>query len=327
MKRNLICIAVTTFKDRGTIPLALESLAKTRYEPLKLYVIDYGSKKIVRLIETLQSRYHIDIDLIKVERDFGLSHRRNLCLKHCLDEKPEYIVLMDDDIVVKSDDWLTELVSLMENMPTSVVVLQSICNSFFGGKLYGNLTAYGFSKPPKGKDYWLALGGGAMFITKSSYITQLFKLGIKPFEEIFCIQSEDVDFAIKTIMLGYDVAVTGLVKVDHIGEQSGERGKQPPYRIYHMFKNRVLLALLNFRMRFLIRCLPYRILQDLIYVLRSCFRAPKTALLLIKAYTFVLRNLRSIMSARMDRISCYVEDAEDRIKKYILRLPMPLKLE
>jgi len=154
----------------------------------------------------------------------------------------------------------------------------------------------------------------------------MLKIGLKPFEELFVIQSEDVDFAVKNWLFGYKIAVTKLIKVRHIGFREEDKSTPtsfhfiPNWRVYYMYRNRLLLLLLNFSLGRVIYALPFRFLNDIFHGV-ICFRT-RYFFFLVKAYSWILSNLKIIMTMRNHRRRYFKGDNE---KKLFTQLPLPVK--
>jgi glycosyltransferase involved in cell wall biosynthesis len=104
-----IDIVLTTWKREWMTLAAIEALKLNTQTPYRLIIIDNGSNPNVQ--EVYNSRSDI---YIKLDRNYGLEYAKNLGMKFV---ESEYFVSMDNDILVYKyePDWLSQLVSLMEN--------------------------------------------------------------------------------------------------------------------------------------------------------------------------------------------------------------------
>lgn len=332
-----VAIAVTSFKTHLYLTRSLERLFfLTEYPKFDVFIIDYGTRGINSVVRKLRTKYNKDIKLIKVDNDLGIAHRRNLAFKECNSSGAKYFVIMDDDIIVTDVEWLNKLVHLMERLPQDVVAAQPIILEesgklvYAGGFLYPSGTVYGLkeSEIPRGKTVWPTVcTGGSMFITRRSLVREFYKCRLKPYCDLFFIQSEDVDFAIKIYLRGYKAVCTNITRCLHARITS----QKPLYRIYHAYKNRTLLVLLNFDLLHLLKYIAFRLLHDVthaiaVYPVKVRRPTAEGVILLIKAYISILKRLKPILKYRYRIQMCWRRADNKYFKKILLRVPLPLPL-
>jgi len=322
-----VAVAVTSFKNSPYLRSSLESLLSlTEYPKFDVYIIDYGTEEISSLVKELQMKYGNHICLIEMSMDFGITGMRNLAFETCARTGAKYFVIMDDDIIITDIDWLNKLVHLMERLPQDVVAATPQA----GWLLYPNCTAYGLkeTETPR-RTVWPALcTGGQIFIVRESLVREFYKCGLKPYCDLFFIQSEDIDFALKIYLRGYKAVCTNVTEVLH----ARNRNQLPLYRIYHSYKSRVLLLLLNFSFLHLVRYVPFRLLHDFIhavvvYPMTARKPAAEAFVLLVKAYVWILRRLKSIFKFRSRIQICWRRADDSYVKKILLPVQLPLHLD
>jgi len=213
---------------------------------------------------------------------------------------------------------LEKLIKLLETLPKECAVLSPVLefeeSRSYGGLLYRNGTFMNLKNQPR-SSIWYSLCPSAAFVAiRTEFAKRMFEIGLSPFEELFVMQSEDVDFAVKTWLLGYKIACTKLIKVRHLGV----RHHHQQWRVYLMYRNRLLLLMLNFSLRSIAYALPFRMLNDVFHCV-ILLRA-RYFFTLIKAYLWPLMNLKIILTLRKKRRK-YYKGSE---KQLFSQLPLPL---
>jgi hypothetical protein len=193
----------------------------------------------------------------------------------------------------------------------------------YGGRLYGNGTYCVFSGVPPSEIVSSVGTGGHCYITRKSYLRELFDERIDPYWEPFSISSEDLDFNLKAWLRSYRVVAVGSIKVLHEGSSMPkDQSYRAPYRIYHMYKNRLCLLLLNFGYKHIMINIWYRVLNDVFSA-----AVHSELILMLKGYFWVLVNLRKIWEHRSLRIARWKRVPDKKLKDVVLaKLPMPIKM-
>jgi len=321
-----VSVIIISFKDRPIFNTVLKSLLNlTEYPNFDVTIIDYGSKQLKGMVDKLRANYKKPLTLIMVEKDFGKTHRINIGFREGLLGNAKYFVLLDDDILIKGSKWLTKLVYLMEELPNTVVVAQP------GGgiMLYPNGTVYALRdwEKPKNMKAWTSLcGGGGYFIVRRSFIEEFYKCGLKPYCEMFYMQSEDIDFAVKVYLRGYQAVSVRGIELLHVGESIAGI-----HRVFEAYKNRVMLLLFNFSPFHILKYMPFRILQDfihatIVYPLRVESPTARGLIELIKAYYWVLRRLSPIMTTRSLIQNRWLRINSKDFDRWFLKVPLPLTI-
>ena len=158
-------------------------------------------------------------------------------------------------MIITQYNWLTTMVNILENLPKDCVVAEPGRGWF----IYPNVTArrvplHALKTNPK--IYATICGGGGQFIVKKSYIIEMIDSGIPPYNELLYMQSEDIDFALKVYLRGYKSVCTNKRITGHV-KRLGELNS---FRIYEMYKNRIIVLITNFSFKHIMKYLPYRII-------------------------------------------------------------------
>lgn len=325
-----VVVLVTSFKDPPLLKDTLQSLLKTDYKNYEVVVVDCLSRSVRRLVEEIRRDSRVPIYYFSVSDNLGIASQLNYGFKLAISLKndAEYIVRIEDDVILMDRLWLQKLVHVMEMyrdvqvaMPVSVTKNGKYV--YCGGYLFGNGTIGSFdlhmnNHHLSSKLIYALCGGGPCYIVRKSYISELFASGIQPYCDFFFISSEDVDFALKVWLRGYKTIATTLTSVLHEGTTGPRR---PPYRVYHMYKNRLCLLLMNFGLRHILSNIWYRCLQDIISALIH-----SEATLMLRAYIWVIKNLKLVLRHRRLRRLYWRRVSDKELKHTVLfKMPMPIR--
>jgi len=307
----------------------LDSLKKTDYPKFEVLTVDCNSTKVRQILEAAE--LEVPVRYIELQKDMGAAHQLNVGMQLALNERntkcarAKYIVRIEGDAVPLGSKWLQTLVDVMESDPNVAIAMpfdtENDGKLGYGGRLYGNCTFSPLSRPPSKIVPCLGTGGHC-FITRKSYVEELFKEGIKPYWTPFYISSEDLDFLLKAWLRSYRVVTVGSVKVLHEGTSMPQnQSYRAPYRVYHMYKNRLCLLLLNFGYKHIVINIWYRLLNDVLSAL-----VHSELILMLKGYLWVIINFKKILEHRSLRLTRWKQVSDKKLKDVVLvRLPMPIK--
>lgn len=327
MNEPKVVILLTTYKDPLLLNDILKSIKQTEYSNFELLVVDCCSKNVHQLIKT--AKLSVPVYYVALKRDKGAAYQLNQGMWLAINRDAKYIVRLEGDAIPQDREWLKELVNVMENDGNIAVAMPFDIDGRgrigCGGKLYGNGTycEINFVKTKYSKVIPCIGTGGHCFITRKAYLNELFREGIKPYWEPFYISSEDIDFNLKAWLRSYKVVTVGSIKVLHEGtSMPKDQSYRAPYRVYHMYKNRVCLLLLNFGCKHIMINIWYRLLHDLASALIHA-----ELILMLKGYMWVLINMRKIFEHRNLRMTRWKEVSDKKLKGLVLlRLPMPIRM-
>jgi GT2 family glycosyltransferase len=309
-----VALFLITTKGRQISLRVIENL--TKLSGLDLFVISHNAIDIKNLINDINDRVGKRIYYFEASGN-SVCQKRNLALSISIANEYDYCILSDDDIAIENASDIGELINLFKSLSEECAVLSPTLElagrPIYGGLLYRNGTFMSFETEPAGS-IWYSLCPSAAFIAvRVKSIARMFEVGLRPFEELFVIQSEDVDFAVKVWLLGYKIACTKLVKVKHLASRS----QIPSWRLFFMYRNRLLLLLLNFSVRHVLFYLPFRVLNDVVQNI-VVFHGHNFSSL-VKAYSWALKNLSITIILRNHRRKVF-----RRTEKILFtKLPLP----
>ncbi len=318
-----VIILLTTHKDPPLFNDILESLKKTKYSNLEVLVLDCHSTKVEDVLKSSELR--VPVRYFVLHRDRGAAHHLNTGMRLALQGDAKYIVRIEGDAVPLGSKWLRELVSAMESQSDVAIAFPIDVNKEgnvlgYGNRLYGNCNASLIAYRPS--EVYPCLGrGGHCFITRRTYLEELFGEGVNPYWNPFYVSSEDQDFNLKAWLRSYKVVIVSSVKVLHEGTTLTS-SVRASYRVYHMYKNRLCLLLLNFGFKHIMVNIWYRLLHDI----ASAF-IHSEPILTLKGYLWVITNLRKILQQRRLRMARWKRVNDKSLKRHVLvKLPMPIRM-
>jgi len=320
-----VVILLTTYRDPPLLNEILKSIKHTKYSNFEIITIDCSSRNVRKALE--DASFKVPLTYVGLERDKGAAHQLNKGFQIALrDKTAEYIVRIEGDAIPLDPDWLRILVDVMERYSQVAIAMPFDTNRKqrieCGGKLYGNCTFSPIQECPLTICQCIGTGGHC-FITRRAYVEELFQEGIKPYWTPFFISSEDIDFNLKAYLRGYKVVTVGSTRVLHEGTSMPKnRSFRAPYRVFHMYKNRLCLMFFNFSLKHIAVNIWYRILQDLGSALLY-----SELVLMLKGYSWVLTNLGHVIQHRNLRMVRWRRVTEKELKRDVLiRLPMPIRM-
>ena len=317
-------ILLTTYRDPPLLSDILDSLKKTEYPKCEILTVDCNSTRVRQILEA--AGLEVPVHYIAIQKDRGAAHQLNVGMRMALDfDDAKYIVRIEGDAIPLDPKWLHLLVDVMEIDPKIAIAMPFDTDKNgklgYGGRLYGNCTFAPISWPPS--EICPCLGtGGHCFITRRRYVQELFERGIKPYWSPFYISSEDLDFNLKAWLRSYKVVTVGSTRVLHEGTSMPKSGSyRAPYRVYHMYKNRVCLLLLNFGFKHILVNIWYRLLHDVTSALLHF-----EVVLMLRGYLWLITNMRQILFERKMRMVYWKRIRDKELKRHVLvKLPLPIK--
>lgn len=300
-----VCIVMIHSKGSNMLEKCLESLFETDYQNFQVILLDnasddYSCEHAVRL-------YEGRIDLIRSNVKLGFGAANNLALGPARKLRTDYIVLLNDDVIVDSN-WLGELVCEAEKDSTIGACqpkLRSLRERRFfeyNGACGGMLDIYGVPLT-RGRVFDLIeedngqydttveifWASGAAFFLRGSVIPEVGLL-----DEMFSMQMEEIDFCWRMRLSGYRVLCVPKSLIYHLGG-----GTPLPEKFYLKNRNNLIMIVKNYDGWNLLRFLPLRIVQDcLSFIYYMIRRQVAKAMPLLPAYSWLLKNLRSVLIHR-----------------------------
>jgi GT2 family glycosyltransferase len=223
----------------------LESLLKITYPNYKIIVVDNNS--VSDEAERLRKNFMDKVHTIQCEKNLGFSGGNNIGIKYSLEEKADFILLLNNDTTVEVN-FLEPLVNKFYSSKQIGITAPQI-NYFSepgiiwsaGGKI-SRIRSSGFAKSNFNetifdkRDKSVSFVSGCCMLIKSEVIN---KTGL--FDENYFLYNEDTDFCLRTIRVGYDIFIIPKSKIYHKVNSSTEKNLSH-LPLYYTTRNRLYLA-------------------------------------------------------------------------------------
>lgn len=222
----------------------LDSLVAQAQEHVVI-VVDNGS--VDESVDIVEKDYPEAI-LIRHSKNLGFTGGVNAGIKYAMEQKGEYVALVNNDAVADKR-WLKNLVGFLDNNPKAGIATSKICDA---KKIHLDSTGEYYTSwalPfPRGrgepysdkydKDTWIfgASGGASLY-----RIETLEQIGI--FDDDFFAYYEDIDISFRAQLAGWKVAYVPAAEVYH--EISATSSQIKGFATYHTLKNLPMLMWKN----------------------------------------------------------------------------------
>jgi hypothetical protein len=315
-KQPSVCVVIVHYKGLDMLGKCFESLFKTDYENFQVILVDNGSSD--NLGEYVRS-YEGKVTLIRSDVNLGFVAGSNLALRRV---RADYVVLLNDDVIV-DPDWLVELIYEAERDHTIGACqpkLRSLKDPRFfeyNGACGGMLDVYGvpltrgrifdLAEEDKGqydKPAEIFWASGAALFLRESVIREIGFL-----DEMFYAHMEEIDLCWRMRLSGYKVLSVPKSVIYHLGG-----GTRLPEKFYLKHRNNLITIIKNYSGWSLLCFLPLRVVQDFFsFVYYLIKKEIPRAMPILRAYSSLLKNLRSVFPSR------YSVQRQRKVKdKYII---------
>lgn len=319
-----VLLMLTIFRDPPLLGEILECLKRTEYPNFEILFVDCESTKGLHLLES--AKLPVPVHYFRLKEDRGAAYELNEGLRIAVNKDVKYIVRLEGDAIPQEVEWLQKLVDVMNNYGAVAIAMPFDINRKgeigYGGRLYGNGTYSILSGPPPSEIVYSLGTGGHCYITRKSYLRELFDSNIDPYWEPFNISSEDLDFNLKAWLRSYKVVTVGAVRVLHEGTSMPKnQTRRAPYRVYNMYKNRPCFLILNFGYQHILLNMSYRLLND---VFSAVVHSELT--LMLRGYHWAIANFGIVLTERRLRMAHWKKVKDRQLRDIVLEpLPMPVK--
>ena len=252
------------------------------------------------------------IRIVKSDHNLGFAGGNNLGYRYC---KGDYIVLLNNDTVTDKD-WLKNLIDCLESEPStgmaqSLVLTEGIPLKYYEKNGTVNLLGHNimeFFEIGRNGIGEIFLASGCSLIIRSKLVDEIGGL----FPDEYFAYAEDTYLCFKVKFRGLKILHTSSSVVHHKGGGTSE-GKKASAMYYYQERNRLLNFLLFFSGGFVIRFVPYLLVNFVMKLIASAFSRKYSAGQLLRAYAWIPANIRWIMNKRSELNSIKIAD-----EKYVL---------
>jgi len=261
-----VFIIIVNYNGQKYLPALFSSLDKQTTKAEIILVDNHSTDNSVVFVE----QSYPDVKIIKNQENLGFAQGNNVGIQYALDNKADYIALLNQDTRVEPD-WLEKLIKKMEadkkiasSQPTILLwpdkdKINSLGNEihFLGfGFTRGNGENISFlNKNDLNKDdiKEVTYCSGAACVFRVEALKQV---GL--FDERLFMYHEDLDLGWRFRLAGYKNVLVSEAVIYHEYHFS-----QAKYKYYYMERNRYWVLLKNYRLFTLLLILPAMIVMEL----------------------------------------------------------------
>ena len=242
MKEPKVAIIISNFNGASIyyenlciLDTCLKTIEKTKYTNYKIYIADDSSTDESN--EFVHNNFP-QVEFIINKPNGGYAQNMNNTIKYALKHfKPDFLMLMNNDIIVKNKLWLLELVSTIKQYKNAGIVG---CQLLYPNNIINNAgelndsgnsihNIRGRGEPYKGKYdniEEVSLVTGAAFLIKKEIFTKVGYL-----DEVFFMGSDDTDIVLRSKDAGFKIIYNGKVKLIHLDSFTSNNLKDDSLRM------------------------------------------------------------------------------------------------
>ncbi|MFH1257068.1 MAG: glycosyltransferase family 2 protein [Candidatus Diapherotrites archaeon] len=273
----LVSIVVLNWNGKELLRNCLKSLREnTNYAPYEVIVVDNASSD--GSTEMVKKEFSW-AKLIENKENRGFAGGNNDGIRQ---SKGEFVLLLNNDTLIKQSDWLDEMVKAMQRHPLVGILGPRLV---FGDGSVQQIKGAEAEKIVK-------TVSGAAFLIRQKVLDEIGLLdeGFNP------IYYEETDFSERTRRKGFLVMYTPKATITHLeGATTGQK-KFSKWKYFLAKKNRLRFQLLNEPLWALVFVLPFEFCISVVSAARrNAFKE------LFSAYAENRKNLGEIMEKRRER--------------------------
>lgn len=263
----LVCIIIVNWNGKQLLKKCLFSIKNLNYpqDKIQLILVDNGSTDgSISYINNLSKK----IKFIKLKKNLGFSMSNNIGINKAFsDYKPDYIALVNNDVVLDKD-WLQNLIETFNKKMDIGAIM---------GKIYyqdtkvidstGDVLTKDFRIVKRGnkekdtgkydQEEDIFSCNAAAVLYKCQALKEI-QIGNEFFDNMFFAYMEDVDLSLRLKLKGWRCFYQPKAVVFHkVSYTSSKLGKR--FIIYHSLRNRIWLIFKLFPQRLIIKALIYNL--------------------------------------------------------------------
>jgi GT2 family glycosyltransferase len=238
---------INKYKNKPLLYWPLNSLKKTEYQNYKVILADDCS--VDNSIKYVKNNFPY-VQIVKNMINGGFSKNNNNAIKYAmLKYNPDYIILLNNDIIIKGKKWLGELVKVAESdskigLVGCKLIYPNKRIQHAGIKVKTNLP-YNIGRSEKDKNQYNSIKNveGVTFACVLISKKTINKVGL--LDENFVMGSEDVDYNIRVEKAGFKILYNGNVELIHLEGYTSTNSKNNKFKekqFYNEQKNKVYFA-------------------------------------------------------------------------------------
>ncbi len=242
-----VSIIIVNFNGKELLKSCLNSLLTTKYPNFEIIIVDNASTdgSVESIKKFFSPIYYIEI----VENSENLGHAEGCNIGARL-AKGKYLVFLDSDTEFRAEDWLLELITVMENdesvgLAQAKMVLAKdrhrldyVCITI---DALGTWAAtYGLKEGEVQENFEILAASSGCCIIRRKVFNE-----VGGFDPDYFIYDDDTDLSLRSRLLGYTIVLVPSAVIVHHG--SVLRGINQR-TVYHSAKNRMRTMLKNYEL-------------------------------------------------------------------------------
>lgn len=246
MKRQpSVAIILVNYNGLQDTEECLESLSQLEYQNWKTIIVDNCSKDAEMLEELLKEKYPNAIPILSTE-NLGFAGGNNLGIQYAENAGFDYVLLLNNDTVVKKD-FLNHLIECAQNRSDTGIVIgkilsyfdpQKIC--FAGGSIdldRAHICHWHCGEVDKGVSEIreITFATGCLMLIPMSVIHRVGMI-----DDAYFMYAEDADYCIQVLKAGYKIYYSSDAVIFHkVSASSG--GNNSALSQYYRTRNELML--------------------------------------------------------------------------------------
>jgi len=297
-KYPLISVIMLNYNGLKYLKRTIPPILKLDYPNYEFIIVDNGSTDgSIKFIKKNKN-----IRLIENGENLGYSKGKNIGVKKA---KGKYILLLDNDILIKDKKLLNKLIYLKEKnnsiiQPTLVDINRNetshygIFYSYYGTNLHKPCLPLNLFKKSKTLLEIGAATGGIMFFKKTIFAN------IGYFDESQKFNLDDFEIGMRAWIFGYKELLYTKTRVIHLGITHSQNPDDYARRFKMMFSGKARAILKNYTMINIFLRFPIMFFFQLVKSLRYSFkkRSIKVFFAFLWSIGFFLKNLPDALKER-----------------------------
>jgi len=243
-----VSIIIVNFNGKELMKSCLKSLLTTNYPNFEIIIVDNASTDgSVESIKKLFSPGHY-IEIVENRENLGHAEGCNIGARVA---KGRYLVFLDSDTEFRAEDWLRELIRVIESdesisLAQAKMVLAKdknsldyVCTTI---DALGTWAAtYGLKEDELEENFEILAASSGCCIVRRKVFNE-----VGGFDPDYFIYDDDIDLSLRSRLLGYKILLVPSAVIVHHG--SVLRGINQR-TVYHSAKNRMRTMLKNYEFR------------------------------------------------------------------------------
>lgn len=265
-KSNTVAFIIVGWNNKDLLKEGFDSIYSQTYKNIKIIYIDNGSKD--DSVEYVK-QYYPKVVCVDTQTNNGFARGNNIGIKIALEDKSVgYIALLNSDATLDKN-WVASLVEFSKSK-ANVASMQGVTLDYYNHKIIDSTHLYiaRNGQATQGSCRETLVGVPSSFSTfgvncAAAMFTRKF-IEDQPYKKFFdermFMYLEDVDVALRAIVMGYKNYCVKDTYAYHMGSASSKKNKNFP--LYMTFRNNTGLMIKTMPLKLLIKLVPKIIRSD-----------------------------------------------------------------